>query len=140
MIEDIVEIGGNWIGYYTYEFPEQEKIPFRLTIERGINEFVGRITEEVDYGGIDDEIVIKGRQNGDDIEFTKFYTLEHFDNGNGQMVSMESETPTIVYYKGTFDHGEKKFKGSWEIPGLRECDDGVFHEENQTGTWVLWRE
>jgi len=79
---DIVEINGDWIGYYTFDKgytdeDKKEKIPFRLTIKRGINEFVGQIDEEVDFGGINDEIVIKGRQNGDEIEFIKYYTLEH---------------------------------------------------------------
>ena len=142
---DIVEIKGDWIGFYTYDkgyniSDRQLRIPFRLTIERGINEFVGRIYEESDYGGIDDEILIKGRQNGDEIEFTKHYTLEHFVDENDELNSIESDNPTIVYYKGKFDNEKKKFSGQWEIAGLREDEDGVFHEDNQTGFWEIWRE
>ena len=142
---DIVEIRGDWIGFYTYDegYSDSDrklKVPFRLTIERGINEFVGRIYEEGDYGGIEDEIVIKGHQNGDEIEFTKYYTLEHFIDESNEVVSIESENPTIVYYTGRFDNEENKFKGQWEIPGLREDEDGVFQEENQAGSWEIWRE
>lgn len=117
----------------------QLKVPFRLTIERGINEFVGRAYEEQDYGGIDDEIVIEGRQNGSEIEFTKYYTLEHFRDENDDLVSVESDNPTIVYYKGKYHNEDKKFKGQWEITGLREDEEGVFHEDNQTGFWEIWR-
>jgi hypothetical protein len=142
---DIVEITGDWIGFYTYDkgyniSDRQLKVPFRLTIERAINEFVGRIYEEADYGGIDDEIVIRGRQNGDEIEFSKYYTLEHFVDGDDNLVSVESDNPTIVYYRGKFDNRDKKFKGQWEIAGLRTEDDGVFQEDNQTGFWEIWRE
>ena len=142
---DIVEIKGDWIGFYTYDkgyniSGRQLKVPFRLTIERGINEFVGRIYEEADYGGIDDEIVIRGRQNGDEIEFTKHYTLEHFVNEHDDLVSVESDNPTTVYYKGKFDNSDKKFKGQWEISGLREDDNRVFHEDNQSGFWEICRE
>jgi hypothetical protein len=142
---DIVEIKGDWIGFYTYDngyndADKEWKVPFRMTLERGINEFVGRIYEEAAYGGIEDEIVIKGRQNGAEIEFTKYYTLEHFSDENGQLVSMQSDNPTIVYYKGRYDSREKTFKGQWEIPGLREDENGVFHEDNQTGFWEIWRE
>jgi len=141
----IIEIKGDWIGFYTYDrgyniADRLLKIPFRLTIERGINEFVGRIYEEADYGGIEDEIVVKGRQNGDEIEFTKYYTLEHFVDENEGLVSVESDDPTIVYYKGKFVNELNKFKGQWEITGLREDEEGVFHEDNQTGFWEIWRE
>ena len=142
---DIVEINGDWIGFYTYDkgygiSDRRLKVPFRMTIERGIHAFVGRIYEESDYGGIEDEILIKGRQNGDEIEFTKHYTLEHFMDDNDGLISVESDNPTVVYYKGKFDEGENKFKGQWEIPGLREDENGIFHEDNQTGFWEIWRE
>jgi len=141
----MIEIKGDWIGCYTYnkgysDLDKEERVPFRLTIDRGVYEFVGRIVEEVNYGGIDDEVVIKGRQNGDEIEFTKYYTLEHFVDENNDLVSIESDNPTIVYYKGKFDNDKKQFKGEWEIPGLREDEDGVFHADNQTGHWSIWRE
>ena len=90
---DIVEINGDWIGYYTFDNgytdeDKKEKIPFRLTIKRGINEFVGQVFEETEFGGIDDDIIIKGYQNGDEIEFTKFYTLEHSIDENDNLVSI----------------------------------------------------
>lgn len=142
---DIVEIKGDWIGYYTYDIgyadaDKQQKVPFHMTMERGINEFVGRIFEEVSYGGIEDEIIIKGQQNGDEIEFTKYYTREHFVDENNELNSIESEDPTIVYYKGKFDKLDNRFKGEWEITGLREDEDGVFHADNKSGHWLLWRE
>ena len=137
---DIVEIAGDWIGFYTYGDDEHHtKVPFRMTVKRGINQFVGRIFEEKEFGGIDDEIIIKGHQNGDEIEFTKHYTLEHFSSETSSLISLESDNPTIVYYDGAFDYREKKFKGKWEIPGLREDDDGVFHEHNSKGYWEIWK-
>ncbi len=91
-------------------------------------------------GGIEDPIVIKGRQNGDEIEFTKYYALAPFSDENNNLVSVASDNPTIVYYKGKFDGDDKQFKGEWEIPLLREGEDGVFYADNQTGHWVMWRE
>ncbi|UXE67268.1 MAG: hypothetical protein KA713_01290 [Chryseotalea sp. WA131a] len=140
-----IEIKGDWIGYYTFDngyndWDKEQRIPFRLTIERGIYEFVGRIFEEAKFGGIDDDIVIKGRQNGNEIEFTKYYTLEHYLDENNQLVSIESENPTVVHYNGKFDDSDKKFKGEWEIPMLQEDEDGVLHADNSSGHWVIWRE
>lgn len=141
----MVELKGDWIGYYTYnkgysESQRQQRIPFRLTIERGINEFIGRIFEEVEFGGIDDEILIKVRQNGDEIEFTKYYSSEHFFDENGEPASQESDNSNTVYYNGKFDNLDKRFKGDWQIPGLREDEAGVFHADNFTGHWLIWRE
>ena len=84
--------------------------------------------------------MVKGIQSGDEIEFTKYYTLEHFLDENDELVSVESENPTIVYYKGKFDPTNMRFQGEWEITGLQEDEDGVFHEDNQTGNWFIWRE
>ena len=141
----MIEIKGDWIGYYTFDetygdWGKDRRVPFRMIIERGINEFVGRIFEETDYGGIDDEITIKGRQNGDEIEFTKFYTKDHYLDENFESVSEENENPTTVYYKGKFDFGDNQFKGEWEIPQLQEDDDGVFHADNPSGRWFIWKE
>ncbi|MFZ6010032.1 MAG: hypothetical protein ACOYXT_06750 [Bacteroidota bacterium] len=141
----MIEIKGNWIGYYTFDerygdWGKDRRVPFRMAISRGINQFVGRVFEDTDYGGIDDEITIKGRQNGDEIEFEKHYTKEHFLGENSEQVAIDSENPTIVYYKGKFDFDDNQFKGLWEIPLLREDDDGVFHADNDVGEWFLWRE
>jgi hypothetical protein len=141
----MMEINGQWIGYYTYDkgytdWNKHQEIPFRLIIQRGISEFVGRIFEEVDFGGIDDEISIKGHQNGDEIEFTKYYKLAHSINEHNETVSEESDHPNIVYYKGKFDETDNAFKGEWEIPALKEDEEGVFHENNFSGHWVIWRE
>jgi hypothetical protein len=144
-MNEIVELKGDWIGFYTFdkgytEVDKLSKVPFRLTIERAINEFVGRIVEDPNYGGIDDDIIIKGRQNGNDIEFTKHYAREHFSGQDGSIDSVDSENPTIVYYSGSFDGVTGKFKGEWQIPALREDDEGIFHEDNATGFWEIWRE
>jgi hypothetical protein len=141
----MIEITGDWIGYYTFgerygDWGKDRRVPFRMKIQRGISEFVGRIFEETDYGGIDDEITIRGRQNGDEIEFTKHYTQEHLLNENGEQVSLKSDSPTIVYYKGEFDFNDNQFKGEWEIPVLREDEDGVFHSDNDSGRWCVWKE
>ncbi len=141
----MIEINGNWIGYYTFneeygDWGKDRRVPFRVTFERGINEFIGKIFEEADYGGIDDEIAIKGRQNGDEIEFEKHYTKEHFLDENFELVSLESDNPTIVYYKGKFDFVDNQFKGEWEIPLLHEDEDGVLHAGSDAGQWCIWRE
>ena len=141
----MIELKGDWIGYYTFDekygdWGKDRRVPFRVTIEKGINEFVGRIFEEADYGGIDDEIAIKGRQNGDEIEFTKHYTKEHLLDENSELVSLESDNPTIVYYKGKFDFNDNQFKGEWEIPLLQEDEDGVLHADSDAGQWFIWRE
>ena len=140
----MIEIKGDWIGYYTFgekygDWGKNRQVPFRVHIEKGINEFVGRIFEDADYGGIDDEVTIKGRQNGDEIEFEKHYTKQHFLDENFKLVSLESEIPTIVYYKGKFDFNDNQLRGEWEIPLLQEDEDGVLHADNATGQWVIWR-
>ena len=141
----MIEINGDWIGYYTFhemygDWGKDRQVPFRMIVKKGINEFVGTIIEEVDYGGIDDEILIKGRQNGDEIEFTKHYKKEHYLDENSDVVSVESENPTIVYYRGQFDYSKNQFVGEWEIPLLQEDEDGVFHTDNASGQWFIWRE
>lgn len=60
----MLDIDGHWIGFYTYgngysELMKLESVPFNVTIKKGFNTFVGRITEEVEFGGIDDEILIR---------------------------------------------------------------------------------
>lgn len=142
----MVEINGDWIGYYTFsenygEWGKDRRVPFRMTIQRGINEFVGRIFEEEEFGGLDDdEIVLKGQQNGDEIEFTKFYSKEHITLEKYESISFESANPHVVYYKGKFVFDENKFKGQWEIPLLQEDADGVLHPDNDSGEWVIGRE
>ena len=141
----MIEIEGDWIGYYTYgkqygDWGKDRRVPFRMKLERGINEFVGRVFEEEDYGGIDDEIGIRGQLLGDEIEFTKFYTKDHYLDENGQPESEENDNPTRVYYKGKFDFTDNQFKGEWEIAVLQEDDDGVFHADNTSGQWFIWRE
>ena len=141
----MIEITGNWIGYYTFgddygEWGRDRRVPFRMTIKKGINEFVGRIFEETDFGGIDDEITIRGRQNGEEIEFTKHYTKEHLLDENFELVSLEGDNPTIVYYKGKFDLNEHQFKGEWEIPLLQEDEEGVLQAGSNSGQWFIWRD
>jgi hypothetical protein len=141
----MLEIQGHWVGYYTYgeeygEWAKDKRVPFRMIIERGITEFVGRIFESAEHDGIDDDILIKGRQNDDEIEFVKYYTKQHFADDSGKTISLESEHPSVVHYKGTYDSSKKRFKGEWDIPFLYEDEDGVLHSCNDTGTWVLWRE
>ncbi len=138
----MIEVQGDWIGFYAYDLNpnENRKIPFRANINRGINEFVGRIYEDADHGGIDDEIVIRGHMNDDEIEFNKYYAKEHYLDENNESVSIESENPNIVHYKGTFDESTMRFKGVWEIAFLEEDDEGILHEANESGKWEMWRE
>jgi hypothetical protein len=141
----MIEVNGDWIGYYTFdkgysEWLKTQAVPFRITIQLGIHEFVGRVFEEPAYGGIDDEIVIRGRQHGNEIEFTKQYSLEHYLDRNDQLVSVKSNNPTIVYYKGYYNEASDTIKGQWEIPRLEEDDEGIFHARNATGHWEIWRE
>jgi hypothetical protein len=142
----MIELNGDWVGFYTFsesygDWGKDRRVPFRMTIKKGINQFVGRIFKEVKFGCLDDDqIFVKGFQNGDEIEFTKFYSKEHITLENYEMISIESGNPHIVYYKGQLDLADNKFKGVWEIPLLREDEDGVLHEEKDIGEWVLWRE
>ena len=77
----MIDIDGHWIGFYTYDkgysqLTKFDSVPFSVTIKREFDNFVGRVIEEEEFGGIEDEIMIKGKLNGDKIEFTKYYTLE----------------------------------------------------------------
>src|SRR5690349_9039891 len=100
----MIDIDGHWIGFYTYatgysDLMKVESVPFRVTVKKGWDNFVGRIIEEEEYGGIDDEILIKGQLNGDRIEFTKYYTQEHIVDENNESFSFDSDNPTVVHYE-----------------------------------------
>ena len=141
----MIEINGDWIGFYTYgkgytELNKLLTVPFNATIKKGIYLFVGRVTEELEYGGIDDEIVIRGQLSGTDIEFIKYYSREHVLDSGNETVSHNSAYPSVVHYKGTYHEGDEKFMGTWEIPELREDDEGVFHAENPSGYWEMRRD
>jgi|JI8StandDraft_2_1071088.scaffolds.fasta_scaffold385678_1 hypothetical protein len=140
----MIDIGGHWIGFYTYDkgYSNQTKldtIPFRATIKKEFENFVGQIIEEEDFGGIEDEILIKGKLTGRKIEFTKYYALEHVVYEDNQSESFESENPTIVHYEGEYIDNESKFKGRWEIGQLKEDDSGIMNEDNNSGLWEMWR-
>ena len=98
-----------------------------------------RLIEEEEYGGIDDEIVIKGQLNGDKSEFTKYYTQEHVVYGDNKSFSFDSDNPTIVHYEGVYDINKLKFKGRWIIVQLRETEGDALIEDNNTGTREMWR-
>jgi hypothetical protein len=53
----MTDINGEWLGYYTFDedygdWGKERRVPFRLVVGKAINDFVGRIFEEVDYGGM----------------------------------------------------------------------------------------
>lgn len=140
----MVDINGHWIGFYTYDkgysdLTKLDTIPFRATIKKEFENFVGQIIEEEDFGGIEDEILIKGKLTGRKIEFTKYYTLEHVVYEDNQSESFESDNPTIVHYEGEYFDNELKFKGRWEIGQLKEDDLGTMNEDNNSGLWEMWR-
>jgi len=104
----MIDLNGYWIGYYTYgsgysEWDKLRVVPFNVTIRVGIYQFIGRLTEEVNYGGIDDEIAILGRLQADEIEFTKYYSRRHVLSENNKIITLESNNSNIVYYKGKYD-------------------------------------
>ncbi|HMV08410.1 MAG TPA: hypothetical protein PKL56_05910 [Cyclobacteriaceae bacterium] len=140
----MIDINGHWIGFYNYDkgysdLMKSESVPFRVTIKKEWDNFVGRLTEEEDYGGIDDEILIKGQLNGDKIEFTKYYTQEHVVYENNESFSFDSDNPTVVHHEGVYDSKNSKFKGRWEIRQLKEIEDGVLAADNNSGLWEMWR-
>lgn len=140
----MIDINGHWIGFYNYDkgYPDLtklESVPFQVTIKKEWDNFVGRLVEEEEYGGIDDEILIKGQLNGDKIEFIKYYTQEHVVYENNESFSFDSDNPTIVHYEGVYDINELKFKGRWTIGQLKEAEDDLLIEDNNTGTWEMWR-
>lgn len=116
-----------------------ESVPFNVTIKKGFNTFIGRITEEVEFGGIDDEILIMGKLTGYEIEFTKYYKLEHTVDDSNNYYAEPSDNPTTVYYKGVYNPDLKKFTGQWEIPQLREAAPDVMNVENTSGYWEMWQ-
>ena len=141
----MIDIDGHWIGFYTYDkgysqLTKFESVPFSVTIKKEFDNFVGRVIEEEELGGIEDEIMIKGKLSGDRIEFTKYYVLEHIVDENNESDSFESETPTIVHYEGEYVDKESKFKGRWLIGSLKEDETGLMTEENNTGFWEMWKE
>jgi hypothetical protein len=138
------DIDGHWIGFYTYgkgysNLTKLETVPFTVTIKKEFENFVGHMVEEEEFGGIEDEILIKGKLSGNKIEYTKYYTLEHVVYEDNQSLPFESENPTIVHYEGAYLDNESKFKGRWEIGQLKEDDSGVMNEDNNSGLWEMWR-
>jgi hypothetical protein len=76
----MIDIDGRWIGFYSYDkgysnLTKLYTIPFRVTIKKEFENFVGQIIEEEDFGGIDDEILIKGKLTGHKIEFNNTIRL-----------------------------------------------------------------
>jgi hypothetical protein len=139
-----LNIEGHWIGFYTYgkEYStedQQTSVPFNAEFKNTLTGFVGKMSEEVDYGGIDDEIYIEGRININSISFTKFYTKKHYVNEQGEAISEESDDPNIVYYDGVFDSQTKKIVGTWAIYLVGQDDDGKEVEFEDTGGWEMWR-
>lgn len=140
----MIDIDGHWIGFYNYDkgysdLMKSESVPFRVTLKKEWDNFIGLLTEEEEYGGIDDEILIKGQLTGDRIEFTKYYTQEHVVYENNESFSFDSDNPTVVHYEGVYDNKDFKFKGRWEIGQLKEIEDGVLVEDNNSGQWEMWR-
>jgi hypothetical protein len=141
----MINIDGYWIGFYTYDkgysqLTKFESVPFSVTIKKEFDNFVGRVIEEVELGGIEDEIKIEGKLNGNKIEFTKYHTLEHSVDENNESYSFESDNPTIVHYEGEYLDKESKFKGRWTIGNLTEDETGVMTEDNNSGFWEMWKE
>jgi hypothetical protein len=141
----MIDIDGHWIGFYTYDkgysqLTKFESVPFSVTIKKEFDNFVGRVIEEEEFGGIEDEIIIKGKLTGVKIEFTKYYTLEHLVDDNNESESFESDNPTTVYYEGEYIERESKFKGSWTIANLTEDETGLMTADNDTGFWEMWKE
>jgi len=140
----MIDIEGHWIGFYNYDkgysqLMKLHSVPFRVTIKKEWHNFVGRLIEEEEYGGIDDEIIIKGQLSGDKIEFTKYYTQEHVVYENNESFSLDSANPTVVHYEGVYDKTDSKFKGRWEIGQLKEIENEVLVEDNNSGHWEMWR-
>ena len=91
----MIDISGEWIGYYTFDksygdWGKDRQVPFKLVIKKGFQNFVGTLFEEVEYGGIDDKILIKGRLSDDEIEFTKYYAKEHYLDEDSEIISIAS--------------------------------------------------
>jgi hypothetical protein len=140
-----IDIEGRWIGFYTYgkEYSTEEQltsVPFTVEFKNTLIGFVGKMSEEVDYGGLDDQIYIEGQMNTDTISFTKFYTKKHYVNEKGETVSEESDDPNIVYYDGAYDSQVKKFIGTWTICLVSQDEDGKDIEYEDTGGWEMWRQ
>jgi hypothetical protein len=141
-----LDIEGRWIGFYTYgkEYSLEEQltsVPFTVEFKNTLVGFVGKMTEEVGYGGLDDEIYVEGQMDMNSISFTKFYTKKHYVNENGETVSEESDDPNIVYYDGAYDSQLKKFIGEWTICLVSQDENGNDIEyEEDTGGWEMWKQ
>ena len=141
----MIDINGSWTGFYSYgegysQLTQLVSVPFSVSIKKEFEWFVGRVIEDVESGGIEDEILIKGQLRGRKIEFTKYYTLEHLVDKDDNSASFQSVNPTIVHYEGEFSEEESKFKGVWEIGYLEEDDLGTMQESNTSGFWEMWKD
>ena len=64
----MIDIEGTWYGNYSfakgYDDLLRDLVLFELKIMKGFQSFIGSMTEDVESGGIDDEILIEGVSNG----------------------------------------------------------------------------
>lgn len=90
-------------------------------------------------GGLDDDLImVRGHWNENEIYFTKFYRKEHITLTNFEILSIESDNPHVVNYKGRYDYEARKYKGTWMIPALEMDDQGVLQDiEGGTGAWEM---
>jgi hypothetical protein len=141
----MVNIEGRWIGTYSYgqEYPahtQHIEVPFEAEFKNTLMGFVGKIFEDVETGGIDDEIYVEGEIDRNKISFNKFYTKKHHMNDSGETVTEEDDDDAnIVQYEGEFNSSTNKFEGKWTIFLVSQDEDGQDVEFENTGTWEMWR-
>jgi hypothetical protein len=140
----MIDVEGRWIGAYTYGSgysveSQQTSVPFEAEFKNTLMGFVGKIFEEVEYGGLDDDIYVEGQLDLDKISFTKFYSKAHYFNEQDETISEESDDPNIVYYDGNYNYASKKFEGKWKICMVGQNENGQDVESTFTGGWEMWR-
>ncbi len=140
----MIDINGEWIGFYNYVegysvTNQLQSVPFIMIIDKGIDEFIGKIIEDVANGGIDDEIIVRGKFNNDVIDFIKFYKNAHYMDENNVQESFVSDTCPEVYYSGQFCHSENKFKGEWKIQDYIFDEEGILQDNIFSGFWEMWK-
>ena len=141
----MINLEGDWIGFYEYgegysEANKLVKVPFVMTVENAVDEFIGKIKEDKTSEGVEDLILVRGKLDNDLINFVKFYTKAHYIHEDNMIDSLDSDTLSKVYYTGQFIFDEKKFIGEWYIQDYFVDDSGVLHDKYLKGSWEMQKQ
>jgi hypothetical protein len=140
----VMEVSGNWRGYYLYGagyvLPHfGKKVDIVAILKGSGTEFEGKIVQEIGEYGIPIPASIKGYIDSDFISFVKTYPCFPVikDPGSKELEIQEGELE--VFHDGFLDITNDAIYGIWRIPTVYINDQGEEQIADSEGIWCLWR-